>query len=33
MQATLVILILAVCAGAIAVVVAALGDRRRKKAE
>ncbi len=33
MQATLVILILAVCAAVIAVVVAALGDRSRKKAE
>lgn len=31
MQATLVILILAVCAGVIAVVVAALGDRSRNR--
>jgi hypothetical protein len=31
MQATLVILILAVCAGIVAVVFAALGDRARKR--
>ena len=33
MQATLLILILAVCAGVVAVVVAAWGDRTRNKAK
>lgn len=33
MQATLVILILAVCAAVVAVVVAAWGDRNRNKTE
>ena len=33
MQATLVILILAVCAGIAAVLVAALGDRAHKRAK
>lgn len=33
MEATLLILILAVCAGVVAVIVAALGDRGRNKAK